>query len=87
MCFWIIVFHFSNTHSAADLEAVDIGVVSGSRPARSNPVNMPLTGGGTRPLVPVLIESGSCSKLYVIVNTLGFCLIRFHASTINYYYI
>ncbi|XP_058175788.1 uncharacterized protein LOC131290642 [Anopheles ziemanni] len=31
-------------------------------PQRSNPMNMPLAGGMMRPLVPVLIESGSCSS-------------------------
>lgn len=45
-----------------DVESVEIGV---SRAARSTPMNMPLqpnTSTATRPLVPVLIESGSCSK-------------------------
>lgn len=49
--------------SLSDLEAVEVGVGSScNRPARSNPVNMPMPGGG-RSAVPVLIESGSCSKL------------------------
>jgi hypothetical protein len=42
------------------LEAVEVGVGSGSRPARSNPVNMPISS-SSRPVVPVLIESGSGS--------------------------
>lgn len=42
-----------------DVEAVEVGTVPVSRPARSNPVNMP---SGGRPIVPVLIESGSGSK-------------------------
>lgn len=47
----------------SDLEAVEVGVGSSSsnRAARSNPVNMPMPGGG-RASVPVLIESGSYSK-------------------------
>ena len=46
-----------------DVESVEIGA---SRAARSTPMNMPLqpnTSTASRPLVPVLIESGSCSKL------------------------
>jgi hypothetical protein len=43
-----------------ELEAIEVGVGSGSRPARSNPVNMPVSS-GSRPVVPVLIESGSGS--------------------------
>ncbi|KAK7865422.1 hypothetical protein R5R35_012788 [Gryllus longicercus] len=45
--------------SLLEMEAVEIGTGVGSRPARSNPVNMPLSG---RPVVPVLIESGSASS-------------------------
>nr|CAD7263741.1 unnamed protein product [Timema shepardi] len=47
--------------SLLEMETVDVGVGHGSRPARSNPVNMPLSA-GTRPIVPVLIESGSSSS-------------------------
>ncbi|PNF22320.1 hypothetical protein B7P43_G02923 [Cryptotermes secundus] len=47
--------------SLLELEAVEVGVGSGSRPARSNPVNMPISS-GSRPVVPVLIESGSGSS-------------------------
>lgn len=46
-----------------DVESVEIGA---SRSARSTPMNMPLqpnTSAAARPLMPVLIESGSCSKL------------------------
>uniref|UniRef100_U5ES95 Putative breast carcinoma amplified sequence n=1 Tax=Corethrella appendiculata TaxID=1370023 RepID=U5ES95_9DIPT len=46
--------------SSIDLEAVEIGTLV-NRPARSNPMNMPHST-GMRPLVPVLIESGSCSS-------------------------
>lgn len=47
--------------SHIDSEAVEVGINSaGNRPARSNPMNMPLSGNG-RSAVPVLIESGSCS--------------------------
>ncbi|KAK3927519.1 Breast carcinoma-amplified sequence 3 [Frankliniella fusca] len=46
--------------SMQDVEAVEVGTVPVSRPARSNPVNMP---SGGRPVVPVLIESGSGSSL------------------------
>lgn len=45
-----------------DVESVEIGA---SRAARSTPMNMPLqpnASAAARPLVPVLIESGSCSK-------------------------
>lgn len=48
--------------SLQDVEAVEVGTVPVSRPARSNPVNMP----GGRPVVPVLIESGSGSTFYLI---------------------
>uniref|UniRef100_A0AAG5DQU3 BCAS3 domain-containing protein n=1 Tax=Anopheles atroparvus TaxID=41427 RepID=A0AAG5DQU3_ANOAO len=62
--------------SSIDTDAVEICPAGGSgsgggaggsanlynRPLqRSNPMNMPLAGGMMRPLVPVLIESGSCS--------------------------
>ncbi|CAG2053894.1 unnamed protein product [Timema podura] len=47
--------------SLLELETVDVGAGQGSRPARSNPVNMPLNA-GARPIVPVLIESGSSSS-------------------------
>lgn len=49
--------------TSIDTESVEIGAGSGTvnRPARSNPMNMPVSG-GMRPLVPVLIESGSCSS-------------------------
>ncbi|XP_049300979.1 breast carcinoma-amplified sequence 3 homolog isoform X5 [Anopheles funestus] len=54
--------------SSIDTEAVEICTGSGSGNVfnrslqRSNPMNMPLVGGMMRPLVPVLIESGSCSS-------------------------
>lgn len=55
---------YTNTTSGSnvllqDVEAVEVGTVPVSRPARSNPVNMP---SGGRPIVPVLIESGSGSS-------------------------
>lgn len=43
-----------------EAEAVEIGITGGSRPARSNPVNMPHAA--SRSLVPVVID-GSGSKL------------------------
>ncbi|XP_053681788.1 uncharacterized protein LOC128732540 isoform X2 [Sabethes cyaneus] len=47
--------------TSIDTDSVEIGAGSTiNRPARSNPMNMPISG-GMRPLVPVLIESGSCS--------------------------
>ncbi|KAG4074268.1 hypothetical protein HA402_008677 [Bradysia odoriphaga] len=58
------IFKTYNTLSGAplshiDSEAVEVGINSaGNRPARSNPMNMPLSGNG-RSAVPVLIESGS----------------------------
>ncbi|XP_046626843.1 uncharacterized protein LOC124308282 isoform X1 [Neodiprion virginianus] len=42
-----------------EAEAVEVGVTAGSRPARSNPVNMPHTT--TRPLVPVVIDGSGSS--------------------------
>ncbi|XP_012269875.2 uncharacterized protein LOC105694094 isoform X2 [Athalia rosae] len=42
-----------------EAEAVEVGVTGGSRPARSNPVNMPHTA--TRPLVPVVIDGSGSS--------------------------
>uniref|UniRef100_A0A182MIC8 BCAS3 domain-containing protein n=1 Tax=Anopheles culicifacies TaxID=139723 RepID=A0A182MIC8_9DIPT len=56
--------------SSIDTEAVEICTGSGSGNVfnrslqRSNPMNMPLVGGMMRPLVPVLIESGSCSNFH-----------------------
>ncbi|XP_055620763.1 uncharacterized protein LOC129765015 isoform X2 [Toxorhynchites rutilus septentrionalis] len=48
--------------TSIDTESVEIGVSSNAnRPIRSNPMNMPVSG-GRRHLVPVLIESGSCSS-------------------------
>ncbi|XP_052901118.1 uncharacterized protein LOC128307363 isoform X2 [Anopheles moucheti] len=53
--------------SSIDTEAVEICTSGGSGNVfnrslqRSNPMNMPLVGGMMRPLVPVHIESGSCS--------------------------
>lgn len=55
----LLVF-FRGPLSLLELEAVEVGVGSGSRPARSNPVNMPISS-SSRPVVPVLIESGSGS--------------------------
>ncbi|XP_062701366.1 breast carcinoma-amplified sequence 3 homolog isoform X2 [Aedes albopictus] len=47
--------------TSIDTESVEIGPgTMVNRPARSNPMNMPISG-GMRPLVPILIESGSCS--------------------------
>ncbi|XP_026283554.1 uncharacterized protein LOC113209984 isoform X2 [Frankliniella occidentalis] len=51
---------FGPNVSMQDVEAVEVGTIPVSRPARSNPVNMP---SGGRPVVPVLIESGSGSSL------------------------
>ncbi|XP_063231006.1 breast carcinoma-amplified sequence 3 homolog isoform X2 [Bacillus rossius redtenbacheri] len=55
---------YASSTSAVPLEsdALDVGVGGGSRPARSNPVNMPAGSSGPRPAVPVLIESGSASS-------------------------
>lgn len=55
--------HCRSSLAHIDAESVEIGA---SRAARSTPMNMPLhpnTSAATRPLVPVLIESGSCSML------------------------
>ena len=49
------------TYSGPDSEPIEVGPASGSRPLRSNPVNIPL-GNSSRPVVPVLIESGSSSS-------------------------
>lgn len=51
----------------AESEAVEIGIIGGSRPARSNPVNMPHAA--SRPLVPVVIDgSGSELSIKLISN-------------------
>lgn len=50
-----------------EAEAVEIGVTGGSRPARSNPVNMPHAA--SRSLVPVVID-GSGSKFILFINFL-----------------
>lgn len=55
-----VTYIFRTPLSLLELEAVEVGVGSGARPARSNPVNMPISS-GSRPIVPVLIESGSGS--------------------------
>lgn len=47
--------------SLMEADSVEVACIPGSRPARSNPVNMPGLNSG-QPLVPVLIEAGSCSK-------------------------
>lgn len=50
-----------------EAETVEVGAVGGSRPARSNPVNMPHATPATasRPLMPVVID-GSGSTLDVL---------------------
>ncbi|XP_057332827.1 uncharacterized protein LOC130672324 isoform X1 [Microplitis mediator] len=56
------VFKTYNTSSGinvAESEAVEIGIIGGSRPARSNPVNMPHAA--SRPLVPVVIDGSGSS--------------------------
>ncbi|XP_043266893.1 titin homolog isoform X2 [Venturia canescens] len=56
------VFKTYNAPSGVNLiesEAIEIGVTGGSRPARSNPVNMPHAT--TRPLVPVVIDGSGSS--------------------------
>ncbi|XP_055684455.1 breast carcinoma-amplified sequence 3 homolog [Lutzomyia longipalpis] len=62
------IFKTYNTPSGSslshiDAESVEVGIAtaSGPLPARSNPMNMPITTTG-RPIVPVLIESGSYSS-------------------------
>lgn len=60
----IYCFYFRNSLTHIDVESIEVGA---SR-ARSTPVNMPSipnTSTTSRPLVPVLIESGSCSKLKI----------------------
>lgn len=52
----------ATTGVSNDCDAVEVGSNPGPRPARSNPVNIPL-GSSTRPIVPVLIESTSNSSL------------------------
>lgn len=62
-----VTYVFRAPLSLLELEAVEVGVGSGSRPARSNPVNMPISS-GSRPIVPVLIESGSGSMEKSFLN-------------------
>lgn len=65
--------------SHIDSEAVEVGITSTTRPARSNPMNMPLSGNGCRSAVPVLIESGSFSKFSSL-----FLQLNFHLNIILY---
>lgn len=58
--------HISAPLSHIDSEAVEVGITSATRPARSNPMNMPLSGNGCRSAVPVLIESGSFSMFHCV---------------------
>lgn len=51
-----------------DAEAIEIGVSGSSRPARSNPVNMPHAA--TRAVMPVVID-GSGSKLFCDKSLIG----------------
>lgn len=58
----ILRYLSSSPLTSIDTESVEIGPgTMVNRPARSNPMNMPISG-GMRPLVPILIESGSCSN-------------------------
>lgn len=51
-------FEFRSNSSLSEAEAVEVDTSAAGSVARSNPVNMP----GVRPVVPVLIDSGSASK-------------------------
>lgn len=51
----------ATTGVSNDCDTIEVGSAPGPRPARSNPVNIPL-GSSTRPIVPVLIESTSNSS-------------------------
>lgn len=53
-----------------EAEAVEIGVTGGSRPARSNPVNMPHAT--SRSLVPVVIDGSGSKSINIPFTT---CLI------------
>ncbi|CAK1551589.1 unnamed protein product [Leptosia nina] len=52
-------YNCGSNSSLSEAEAVEVDTSAGAGAARSNPVNMP----GVRPIVPVLIESGSASSL------------------------
>lgn len=57
---------FRHSLSYIDSESVEV-VTAGSminRPARSNPMNMPMSGTNSD-VVPVVIESGSYSKQFI----------------------
>lgn len=57
------VFKLYNTPSGHSLAHIDMESVEVGARARSTPVNMPSSlSASSRPLVPVLIESGSCSS-------------------------
>ncbi|KAL7029571.1 hypothetical protein ACKWTF_006290 [Chironomus riparius] len=59
------VFKLYNTQSGNSLAHIDMESIEVGARARSTPVNMPTmpnSSASTRPLVPVLIESGSCSS-------------------------
>ncbi|KAG7305324.1 hypothetical protein JYU34_009386 [Plutella xylostella] len=51
--------HCGSNSSLSEAEAVEVETSVGRPVARSNPVNVP----GVRPIVPVLIDSGSASSL------------------------
>ncbi|XP_045492824.1 breast carcinoma-amplified sequence 3 homolog [Colias croceus] len=52
-------YNCGSNSSLSEAEAVEVDTGAGGGAARSNPVNMP----GVRPVVPVLISSGSASSL------------------------
>lgn len=84
----LILFFFSflrSNLSHVDLEAVEIGTSKGSseKPDHSSPLNTPLSATGRSSGMPVLIESGSYSKLFkarseynIYFNTIGILKIR-----------
>lgn len=67
MIFLAMELKFCSVRVAANLveaETVEVGIASGSRPARSNPVNMPHAA--SRPLVPVVIDGSGSKHLHLL---------------------
>lgn len=59
-------FNFRSSLAHIEAESIEVGAAR----ARSTPVNMPsISKISSRPLVPVLIESGSCSKFQTSINS------------------
>lgn len=66
----LTLLQFRSNLSHVDTEAVEIGTSKSSTTTsekldHSSPLNMPLAAAGRTSAVPVLIESGSYSEIYI----------------------